>query len=301
MTIFVKAIRSRIPLKIGITGPSGSGKTYSALQLATGLANGGKIAALDTENRSSSLYATTFNFDVLNISSPFTDVKFVDGLNQAVAEGYAVVIVDSLSHAWLWTLDYKAGLDSRGGNTYTNWGPAGKKINSVLDAILRSPVHVICCLRSKTDYILEINEKGKLSPRKVGLAPVFREGVEFEFSTVLDIGPDHCATTSKDRTGLFVDEHFQVRAETGRKLLDWLNSAPDQSLEPVAQPASLTVQEQLADAIKDVDPEVVKLFLIQRKASTGSILEVSDEYAEKALLHTDKFRETLAKFAKEPF
>ena len=53
--MFQKATRKQAKLKLAVTGPSGSGKTYSALMLAKGI--GGKIALIDTENKSASLYA----------------------------------------------------------------------------------------------------------------------------------------------------------------------------------------------------------------------------------------------------
>ena len=63
-----------------------------------------------------------------------------------------------------------------------------------------------------------------------------------------------------------------------------------------------SVQQQLAKAINDIDPEVISLFVRNRRLSeSGSILDVTDRYAERALSHLPKFRETLEKFSKEPF
>jgi AAA domain len=219
MSTFTKAARHKMFLKLAITGPAGSVKTYSAIRLATGLADGGKIAVLDSENQSATLYSDLFAFDVLDIAPPFTETKFIEGINAAVREGYTVLSIDSFSHAWLGTLDYKAGLDARGGNSYTNWNKAGSKFNELLAAILQSRIHIIACMRSKMDYVLEPDIRGKMAPRRVGLAPIMRDGIEFEFSTVFDGDLDHHVSVSKDRTGLFLDQRFQVTEETGRKLL----------------------------------------------------------------------------------
>src|SRR5271166_973059 len=156
------ATRHKIFLKLGLTGPTGSVKTFSANLMAAGLADGGKIAVLDTENKSASLYADRFKFDVLDVSPPFTETKFIEGINSAVSEGYAVLIIDSFSHSWQGILDYKAALDSRGGNSYVNWNKAGAKFNDVLAAILQSRIHIIACMRSKMDYILEPDVRGKM-------------------------------------------------------------------------------------------------------------------------------------------
>jgi len=228
---FTKATRKRVKLKLAIMGASGSGKTFSALRLATGL--GGRIAVIDTENSSASLYADKFAFDTVDIHPPFDDSKFIEAIQDAVSSGYEVLIIDSASHCWKGILDWKSKLDSRGGNSYMNWNEAGRKFDSVIDAILQSPIHVICCLRSKQDYVLEMNEKGKQVPRKVGLAPVMRDGIDYEFSTAFDVEMDHTAKTSKDRSGLFHDSIFTITEDTGKLLLEWVNSgAPPAVADP---------------------------------------------------------------------
>ena len=73
------------------------------------------------------------------------------------------------------------------------------------------------------DYILETNDKGKQVPKKVGLAPIMRDGVEYEFTTVLDLDMHHQALVSKDRTGLFGDELFLITEETGERFMKWLD------------------------------------------------------------------------------
>jgi hypothetical protein len=284
MSLFKKAERHRAWLKLGITGGPGDGKTYSALRLATGLANGGKIAVLDTENNSASLYADAFSFDVLEIRPPFSDDQFTNGINAAIAEHYSVIIIDSFSHSWEGTLDFKAALDARGGNSYTNWNAAGKKFKAVMAAVLQSPAHVICCLRSKMEYVLETDIRGKQVPRKIGLQPVARDGVEYEYACVFDCNSDHHVTVSKDRTGLFSNAHFQVTEGTGRQILDWLNSAP-------AEP---TAKERLALELSDVEPATLSAYLIDRGVSSdGSIGSVSDAYAAKALLSLPRLKEAI--------
>ena len=220
--MFEKAKRTNTKIKLAITGPSGSGKTYSALRLATGLAGDGKIAVLDTENNSASLYAGDFSFDVAAIEPPFTNDKFVKAINQAVELGYEVIILDSASHFWEGILEYKDALDKRGGNSFTNWAEANKQYKAIVNALLQSDVHLIACLRSKTEYVVEKNEKGKSVPKKIGLAPIMRDGVEYEFTTVFHLDPAHQAMADKDRTGLFTGEIFQITEQTGRDIARWL-------------------------------------------------------------------------------
>jgi hypothetical protein len=234
---FRKAERSQVYLKLGITGPTGSGKTYSALRLAMGLleGTGKRIAFLDTENDSASLYSDKFDFDVLPVLPPFEPEHFASGVRAAVEGGYGACVVDSASHFWKGVLDFKDQLDRRGGNSYTNWKDADKKFDPVISEFLQSKIHLICCMRSKMEYILEDNGKGKQAPKKVGLAPIMRDGVDYEFSVVLDIAMDHTAQASKDRTELFpVDKIFTITEDTGKKIRDWLLTAKPKADEPDA-------------------------------------------------------------------
>ena len=236
MSLFKKAERRQAKLKIAITGPSGSGKTYSALSIATGL--GKKIALVDTENYSASLYSDRFEFDVLALEPPYTVAKYNVAIQEAQKAGYEVLIIDSISHAWAGDgglLSKKEALDSRGGNSYTNWAGITKEHEQFKANLLNSDLHLICTMRSKQDYVLDVNEKGKSAPRKVGLAPIQRDGMEYEFTTVFDVGMSHEAAVSKDRTGLFDGQIEKLSAKTGERLLEWLSSA--KPVEPKAPEA----------------------------------------------------------------
>lgn len=239
MAEFRKAERKRVKIKLAMTGPSGAGKTFSALELATGL--GKKIALIDTENESASLYADRFDFDTLEISPPYTIEKYMQAVKAAEKGGFDVLVIDTISHAWAGEgglLAKKEALDARGGNSYTNWNKITKEQELFKALLLTANIHLICTMRSKQDYILVVNEKGKQEPKKVGMAPVQREGMEYEFTTVFDISMDHHAATSKDRTGLFDGELFKISKETGEKINAWLNSAKAIEPNPAAKAPS---------------------------------------------------------------
>ncbi|MBE7504425.1 MAG: ATP-binding protein [Verrucomicrobiales bacterium] len=249
--LFQKAQRQRVKLKLAITGPAGSGKTTAALRLARGLTRNGRIAVIDTENRSASLYADLFEFDVLDLEPPFEDRKFSEGITAAVAAGYDAVILDSGSHFWEAVLDYKDKLDKRGGNSFSNWSEATRRFRGVLDAVLQSPIHVITCLRSKMDHVLEKDEKsGRQVVKKVGMAPIMRDGVEYEFTVVLDLDMGHQAVSSKDRTRLFDGRIFEITEATGQSLREWLDSGaatpppqPFTAPEPAPAPPPATAEQ----------------------------------------------------------
>ena len=229
--IFTKAERSDTCIKLALTGASGSGKTYGALKLARGLVGAkGKIAFIDTENGSGKLYYNLTEFFHCDLSAPFEYQKFIDAVKAAEQAGFDCVVIDSLSHLWQGILDEKSNIDRKGGNQYSNWTVPSIHFNETIQTILQSPIHVIACLRVKTEYVIEaeVNSKGKTVsvPKKVGLAPVMRDNIDYEFSTVLEVEIDHQCTTSKDRTGLFVNKTFQITEQTGEQLAAWLTGNP---------------------------------------------------------------------------
>lgn len=227
---FRKAQRNNAKLRLAITGTAGSGKTYSSLLIALGL--GGKIALIDTENGSGNLYAHLCNYDICPLNPPYDPRRYGQCIHEAEQAGYSTVIIDSLSHAWNGQggiLDIQAKLAEARyrGNSYAAWRDVTPLQNSLVDCLLASPCHIIATMRSKTDYLQAENERGRTEIRKVGLAPVQREGMDYEFTTVFDISTKHMASVSKDRTGLFPDVPFTIDAHTGEILRDWLNAGTE--------------------------------------------------------------------------
>jgi len=236
---FKPAQRKRAKLRLGIAGPSGSGKTYSSLLIASGLAPFLKVAVIDSENGSAELYSHLGGYSVLTLEPPYTPEKYIAAINLAEQSGFEVIIIDSLSHAWngeggILDQQGKAAETKYKGNSWAAWREFTPKHNALVEAILKSPCHIITTLRSKTEYA-QVNENGKTIVRKIGLAPIQRDGLEYEFSVSLDLSTEHVATTSKDRTGIFDGQYFKPSAGTGRKLLTWLNceSGPHAAKVPV--------------------------------------------------------------------
>jgi KaiC/GvpD/RAD55 family RecA-like ATPase len=248
--MFSKATREKIALKLAVTGPSGSGKTMSALRLASGL--GKKIAVIDTENGSASLYADSVEFDVAVLEAPYTVKKYVEAIKAAQAAGYEVVVIDSLSHEWAGEgglLDQKTAKEMAGQNGFTAWGQLGQQHEILKTAILKSPLHIVCTMRSKQDYDMKKDANNKVVVTKLGMAPIQREGMEYEFTTVWDVDMAHRATTTKDRTGLFTDEIAQITEEHGTRLLDWLKTAKTPAPSVAADEPAIT-KAAAASALK---------------------------------------------------
>ena len=218
------ANRKQAKIKMGIQGVAGGGKTFSSLLIAFGITNDwSKIAVIDSENRSSHLYAHLGAYNVLNLEPPFTPERYIEAITACEQAGMEVIILDSISHEW----EGRGGiLDIHGnmaGNSFTNWAKLTPRHNSFVEKMLQSKCHVIATIRSKQDYVL--NEKnGKQIPEKVGLKGVTREGMDYEFTLVLDVDIKHFAIATKDRTGIFVGKpEFRITIETGKLIADWCN------------------------------------------------------------------------------
>ncbi|PHM22971.1 ATP-binding protein [Xenorhabdus ehlersii] len=252
---FAKAMRKQAKLRLALTGPSGSGKTYGALIIARGL--GGTTAVIDTEKGSASLYSDRFNFDVLELAPPFTPERFIEAISAAQDAGYDNLIIDSITHEWSGTggcleiLDGLAKAKYRG-NTWSAWSDITPRHNKFLDAILRSDMNIIATMRSKTETAQVDNGSGKKRVDKLGMKSEQRDGVEYEFTTVLDLNHEtHTATASKDRTGLFSNADFTVIDEnTGKRLTDWLNDGRSKAEIDLTHFADSAAKAQNMDELK---------------------------------------------------
>ncbi|AMC34775.1 ATP-binding protein [Janthinobacterium sp. B9-8] len=226
---FQKAQRKKAKLRLALTGPSGSGKTYGALLVAKGL--GGKIALIDTEKGSASLYSHIADFDVLELLAPYSPERFIDAINAAESGGYDVLIIDSTTHEWsgvggcLELVDAVAKAKFKG-NSWSAWNEVTPRHRKFIDTILQSPLHIIATMRSKTETA-QVEVNGRKTVQKLGMKAEQRDGSEYEFTTVLDITHDgNLAMVSKDRTGLFKDP-IQLSERTGQMLIEWLESGKD--------------------------------------------------------------------------
>lgn len=250
-----RATKCRAKLRLGMSGPAGSGKTYSALLIAHGL--GGRIGMLDTEHGSGDLYADLLpeGYDVLRLTPPFTPARYVEAIQALEAVGVQTIIIDSLSHAWSGeggSLDRHGKIADRSGNSWQAWRQVTPEHNSLVEAILQSPCHVIATMRAKTEYVQEKDDRtGRQIVRKIGLAPVMRDGIEYEFTVFMELDSQHLAHVGKDRTRLFDGQIIKPDVETGRELLAWLDSGAQEPVRtglPDAQRAHLRQSiEQAAD------------------------------------------------------
>lgn len=220
-SFFKKAKRSNTYLKLLLGGVSGSGKTYSALRVAKGFMGGSleKVGVLDTED-SAELYDHLGEFNVLPVEPPFDPRRLEKAIDIAISEGIELLIIDSATKFW----EGKGGtldIHEKFGGQFRDWKKTNKIWDSMIQKIVHADIHIICCVRKKSDYESEKDQNGKTQIRKLGMKNMIRDGYEYEFTCGLDLDLNHTAVVSKDRTSLFeeicptmlTEEHGEILAK----------------------------------------------------------------------------------------
>lgn len=220
-----------------------------------------KLCIIDTENESGSLYVgkqitgtKVGEYLTINLEAPFSAARYLEAIELAEQNGVEFLIIDSLSHAWTGEgglLDVQGNVAKRTGNSYTAWREVTPMHNRLVDKILQCSMHVVITLRTKTEYVIEENANGKKTPRKIGMAPIFRDGIEFEVTVFFELDQSHAATATKDRTGLFDGQYFLIAPDTGAKIQEWLAGATPDVVSvhtPSAVPEVKAITTELVDA-----------------------------------------------------
>lgn len=260
------AIRKQTKARLAISGASGAGKTWTSLSVAEVIAPGQPVMVIDTEpsdevTGAAELYADRFRFDTIRWEPPYDprDLALtvaelghhrVPGSLWPGEGGYAVIIVDSASHFWR---GQGGTLDIAGGK-YTGWKEATPVQDKLVETILRSPAHVIVCTRARQDYAQEQGPDGKQKVTKLGMAPVQRDDLEYEFQVVVQMDQQHTMEIGKTRCAALAGMQFRQN-EQGRFaaiLAEWLAGGVE-----LAGQATVDALVEMFDAIDD--PEVRKV------------------------------------------
>lgn len=274
------AVKEQLKARVAITGPAGAGKTMTALQWATVLAgDNGNILVIDSERRSSSLYADRFRFDTIDWKPPYSPQELTATMLDA-SDKYDVIIIDSISHWWEGDGGVLDFVDSRSpqGNKFAGWKEGTPVIRALIESILAANAHVIVTMRSKMEYVLETNERGKQVPKKVGMAPVMRNGIEYEFTVVGDMDLANALTFTKSRCDAlsgrtFLTGEIIAAAETFEA---WLNDG-------VAK-VSPAEAEQIRAAVHAIqNPKVRSAIARSFKATFGEVDHLPADLLQQAL------------------
>jgi len=276
-----KAQRSRAYLRLGMSAPSGGGKTLGSLLIAYGLLKQKypklsseelweKVAIIDTENGSGELYVNKVvddlrigEYNVVTLTQPFTAEKYVSAIELCQENFIEVCIIDSTTHLWAGQgglLEQQGTATKKSGNSYTAWREVTPMHNRFVDVMLQSKMHIIATMRSKTEYVQEKNDQGKTIVKKLGMNPVQRDGMEFEFTTFLDIDSEHTAFGSKDRTSIFDQKYVKITPQVGKDLMKWLDEAVDTEKQVVATKKSDEERrEEEEKSLKDLQEKAISL------------------------------------------
>ncbi|PZL78209.1 hypothetical protein CI088_00105 [Enterococcus plantarum] len=231
------AQREKIKIPVLLSGVSGSGKTVSALLLAYGIVSTMfpdlevdkqwlKIGLIDTEHRRASLNANrefdgvqVGHFEVVNLNEPYTIDRYEVAFNLLLNAGCEVIIIDSISHNWEGKGGVLEAVDKLGGR-FTDWNKVKPLEERFRELSINNNVHVISTARVKQDYVMEMNDNGKMAPRKVGLKYIQKDNLEYEFAVAFRIEQGAIAYPMKDNSGIFSEPKI-LSIEDGKKLFEW--------------------------------------------------------------------------------
>jgi len=159
----------------------------------------------------------------------FSPANYVKAIHEAEKAGFDVIVIDSLTHAWEGeggALDQVDDAASRiKGNSYAAWRNVTPMHREMVDAILQSTCHIVATMRSQMDYIMEKDKEGHTTITKVGMAPIQRKGMEYEFTLVGDMDTDHKLVITKSRCDMMADK-VQLKPDIAfwMPFVEWLNS-----------------------------------------------------------------------------
>lgn len=257
---FKPAVRRKSPARLALAGPSGSGKTYTALSLAWEWARreGGGIGMVDTERGSASKYQGTNGWQWRTLDPDrFSPISLVEILGAAAGQGFSVFIIDTWSHYWMGQDGMLEQVDRRkaGSNSFSGWKEVNPDERRMVDAMLSFPGHLIVTLRTKTEYVVAEDEKGKQVPRKIGTKPVQRDGLEYEFDIVADLDLSNNLHISKTRLPFLNGQVIaQPGAELATQIADWLDGGEE--IPTVAEFRERILNVESTDELRDIYLEI---------------------------------------------
>jgi hypothetical protein len=152
-----------------------------------------------------------------------------------------VLCIDSLSHFWngkdgeLDKVD-RAAQRMQSPNSFAAWKQVTPLHNALIDKIVSAPMHILASMRAKTEWILDRDERtGRTAPRKVGLAPIMRDGIEYEFDVCGDMDQENTLVITKSRCPKLAGGVFaKPGKEVADVLAEWLRGATAEKVEPEA-------------------------------------------------------------------
>ncbi|PLS69289.1 MAG: hypothetical protein CV045_02765 [Cyanobacteria bacterium M5B4] len=257
MIQFQLAQKSTKPAKIAVLGQSGAGKTLASLLLAKGLTNKGKVLVFDTENGRASLkeghpLLEGWQFYHYPIAPEKASGKVaLEVVQEAVAQSFDCVIIDSCSHLWDHVIETKEKL----GGSWTYWAAAKEPYYTFIrKGVISSPIHIILTLRTEIKYEQQVNEtSGKKEVVKLGLSPVAEKNLQYEIDFVFNIiDRFHRTLCEKQEGDLFsTTTPFVIEESHGVLISQWLKSG---AVDPVLEKKRLFIN-RIKELISNIEDE----------------------------------------------
>lgn len=306
------ARRSDVAFKMAVSAPSGGGKTLGALLIAYGMLKEKypdkkdyelwkKIVVIDTENGSGSLYSGTEHHNVkigdylvIELNKPYTTERYIQAIELAEENDLEFCIIDSITHSWAGQgglLEQQQDIAKRIGNSYTAWREITPKYDKFIARMLESPMHIIATMRAKQEYLVN-NEEGnkRFNVKKVGLAPVQREGTEYEFTVFLEINVDHEAYGSKDRTSIYDQKLFVITPEVGKDYMRWLMEVDETPEEVIGE----IKEAEKVKTLTELKEEVIDLLKAKGGSSNEVVVNLVKEYDKNGNPNSIQSKEKLS-------
>jgi hypothetical protein len=299
-----KAKREKLHSAIAIIGASGSGKTLSALFVAYGMMKEkypdesedfiwSKIGLADTEHKRALIYAemeregvNIGEFIHVDFDAPYSPARYKQAVKVLKEQGAEVIIIDSLSHAW----EGEGGLldmQQKAGGTFQAWNKIKPDIQDFIRTLTQSNIHVIGTMRTKIDYVMEQSELGKTNIKKVGLKPIMKDDLEYEFQIVFQVDEEHNAKATKDNSGLFETRPSKLNAEDGAKIFNWLEKGLDVQAEE--REAKQRIAASVRELQKEANSDELNAYIEELEGKANrSIENMPMDFLEKAKMLIEK-------------
>lgn len=287
---FQKAVKHEAKGRVALVGPAGAGKSMTMLKLGRALGGPtGRIAAIDSEHGSLSKYADTFDFDVIELDT-FSPDSFIEALTAAETGKYAVFCCDSLSHFWMGrggALEFVDMAAKRHKDQMGGWKDFRPHERAMVDRMLASPCHIIVTMRTKTDYQEVTGSDGKKKRVKVGLAPVQRDGLEYEFDLVGYMDDENNLIVDKTRCSEYSQKAIAKPSEKDfEPFVHWLAGA--KRIMPEGQVLDFVAN---IDACADLD---------SLRAAYESAVKAARQIGDAGAVHKFETAKNAKKFALTP-
>jgi hypothetical protein len=334
MGTFQKAVKGQGHGRVSLLGPSGSGKSYWGLILSSLMAKAEekRVAAVCSEHGALAKYADIFDFDLVTLQS-YEPEQYMGAIAAAIKEGYGAILLDGISQAWagkgglLEFVDQEKKKDRHGDAFGAGWGKATPRHNAFIEAMLgcEDKIHLVVTMRTKMEFV-KTEENGKTKIKKVGMQPIQRDGLEYEFDVVGDLEQgDNTLTISKSRCRALNLPPWnklvppEKAAEMATTYIAWLKTGvkPKPQPRPEPQPAAVQPEAAQASATAADDDSAGSngpgyISQAERMALTGAakahgvsrdqfvtILKEMCGVAESAKIPKDKFIEVMKRLAPE--